>query len=203
MFLDGVPLTGIAFCYAPLLVTVLGFVLFAAMTDLDARRTYLRRALGGPQPRKPYAAMTPARDEILFTDGDVTVAPKISAAPVVSPQVASTAGKPQVAAPKGAVAEVKTSSKQASIPEADKLTLIEGVGPKTADALAASGITTFAQIASMDAAELERIVKEEHGVRIVGDAETWPKQAQYLVDGDVDGLQAYQSRLVGGREPEE
>jgi hypothetical protein len=50
------------------------------------------------------------------------------------------------------------------------------------------------------AADLLRVVKDA-GVRIVGDAATWAKQAQYLVNNDPDGLKAYQERLVGGREP--
>jgi predicted flap endonuclease-1-like 5' DNA nuclease len=191
MFLDGVPLNGLVFCYGSLLLTVGGFIVFAVLTDLDARRTYLRTSLNVPEPPKPYAAMTPARDEVLFVDGDAPMTAKVQPAPVV-------AKKP--AAPAAPAA-------QKAVPEAagepDKLTTIEGIGPKTAEALNASGITTFAQIASMDAAELERLVKEEHGVRIVGDAATWPKQAQYLVDGDTDGLKAYQDKLVGGREPED
>jgi len=38
-----ISLSGIALCYAPLVITILAFVGFAAMTDAEARRTYLRR----------------------------------------------------------------------------------------------------------------------------------------------------------------
>ncbi|MFP4322064.1 MAG: ATP synthase F1 subunit gamma [Anaerolineales bacterium] len=86
--------------------------------------------------------------------------------------------------------------------ESDDLTRIEGIGPKTADALIASGYRTFADIANAAPETLERVVKVEHGVQIVGDAATWPKQARYLVQGDESGLKTYQDRLVGGREPE-
>lgn len=84
--------------------------------------------------------------------------------------------------------------------EEDDLTLIEGIGEKVADALKTSGIKTFKQLAESAAAELERLVKEVHGVRMVGSAATWAKQAQYILDGDMDGLKAYQARLVSGRE---
>src|SRR6185436_2361933 len=83
----------------------------------------------------------------------------------------------------------------------DNLTLIEGIGPKTAAALEASGITTFAQIASTSPDDLYQIVVVEQGVALVGDPETWPKQAQFLVDGDINGFHAYKDYLVGGREP--
>jgi len=84
----------------------------------------------------------------------------------------------------------------------DDLTIIEGIGPKVKEALLAAGINTFKQIATAQAEDLVRIVKEEAGVRMVGDAATWAKQAQFIVDGDIPGLKAYQEKLVGGREPE-
>jgi large subunit ribosomal protein L17 len=85
----------------------------------------------------------------------------------------------------------------------DKLTRIEGIGAKVQQALYDSGVTTFAQLASMSGEDLTRLVKEEKKVSIVGDAGTWPKQAKLIVDGDTAGLKAYQDRLVGGREPGE
>lgn len=102
-----------------------------------------------------------------------------------------------------AVEPKATRAKKATKVEGDNLTAIEGIGPKTQAALYDSGITTYAQVASTSADELLRIVKEEHNVHLVGDASTWPKQAQFLVDGDAEGLKAYQDRLVGGREPGE
>lgn len=102
-----------------------------------------------------------------------------------------------------AVPKSRTTKGKASKGEGDNLTVIEGIGPKTQAALNQSGITTFAQIANMSADELYQIVKVESNVQIVGDAATWPKQAQFLVDGDAEGLRAYQDRLVGGREPTE
>jgi large subunit ribosomal protein L27 len=98
-------------------------------------------------------------------------------------------------------APAKPSRKPAS-GERDKLTAIEGIGPKVQEALYTGGITTFAQLAATSAEDLIRIVKVEGKVRIVGDAATWPKQAQFIVNGDQDGLKAYQDRLVSGREVE-
>ncbi|MBX3080087.1 MAG: 50S ribosomal protein L17 [Anaerolineae bacterium] len=85
----------------------------------------------------------------------------------------------------------------------DKLTRIEGIGPKVQQALYDAGITTFEQVANTSGEELTRIVKEEKKVNMVGDATTWPKQAKLIVDGDEAGLKEYQDRLVGGREPGE
>ncbi|GEM_PF-3561658 len=86
----------------------------------------------------------------------------------------------------------------------DDFTRLEGIGPKVREALVASGIMTFQQIAAMSADDLYRIVHDEQHVRIVGDAtKTWPKQAQFIVDGDLDGLKAYQDHLIGGREPQD
>jgi large subunit ribosomal protein L20 len=113
--------------------------------------------------------------------------------------------KASTPAPVQAEVEAPTEPKKArtkKAKEGDDLTVIEGIGPKAASALINAGITTFAQLAKMSGDDLTRIVKVEGGVRIVGDAKTWPKQAQFLVDGDEEGFKAYKDRLVGGREPE-
>lgn len=82
----------------------------------------------------------------------------------------------------------------------DDFTLIEGIGAKVAGALKAGGITSFKQLIETSAAELEHIVKELQGVRMVGDASTWGNQAQFIINGDMDGLKVYQAHLVSGRE---
>jgi len=99
-------------------------------------------------------------------------------------------------------APVKATRKKKG--EGDELTTIEGLGPKSAQALHAAGVTTFAQIASSTAEELEDIVKVKGGVRVLdGQTKTWPKQAQLLVDGDEAGFKKYTDHLVGGREPDD
>jgi hypothetical protein len=44
-----------------------------------------------------------------------------------------------------------------------------------------------------------RQIMQEQKVK-VAKPDTWPRQAQYIVDGDVAGLKAYQEALVGGVE---
>ena len=48
-----IELTGILLCYGPLALTIIGFVVFAARTDVDARRTYLRRLDLRPEDEAP------------------------------------------------------------------------------------------------------------------------------------------------------
>jgi large subunit ribosomal protein L20 len=116
------------------------------------------------------------------------------AAPVATAAVAA----PVAAAP----VQVKASRKKKS--DGDDLTVIEGLGPKSAQALIAAGVTTFAQIAALSAEALEDIVKVKGGVRVLdGQTKTWPKQAQFLVDGDEAGFKTYTDHLVGGREPDD
>ncbi len=80
----------------------------------------------------------------------------------------------------------------------DDLRIIEGIGPKTVEALKASGIKTFAAIANHTPEELERIVKVEHGVRIVGSTVTWRKQAMLAAAGDFSALQDVKTRIKSG-----
>jgi large subunit ribosomal protein L27 len=129
-------------------------------------------------------------------NGGVHAAPAAVAEAPIAPKAAPAPKKP--AEPK---AEKPAKAKAAASSEKDNLTRIEGIGPKVQAALNDAGVTTFAKLATLSADELTQIVKVDHNVRIVGDAATWPKQAQFLVDGDEEGLKAYQDRLVGGREP--
>jgi len=131
--------------------------------------------------------------------------PKAAPAPA-----APRAAKPQAAAPvaeaapadEATLAMPKATRKKKG--EGDELTRIEGLGPKSAQALNAAGVTTFVQIAGLSAEELEDIVKVKGGVRVIdGQTKTWPKQAQFLVDGDEDGFKKYTDHLVGGREPDD
>jgi predicted flap endonuclease-1-like 5' DNA nuclease len=92
--------------------------------------------------------------------------------------------------------EAAAPSPKAAEAAADDLTLLEGVGPKSAEALQAAGITTFAQVAKLSPAELEKAVKDRK-VRLVGSAEHWPHQAEIAATGDLTALEEYQRRLKG------
>lgn len=87
--------------------------------------------------------------------------------------------------------------------ERNDLTMIEGIGPKSQQALNSAGIYNFQQLAEMDPADMLRIVRDEHNVQIVGEATvTWAKQALFIVHGDMEGLRRYQEHLRAGRDPE-
>lgn len=119
-----------------------------------------------------------------------------------APSAAASSYTAPPAAPAAAAQPAPLAARAAAPPHADDLMLIEGIGPKSAEVLRKSGITTFAQLASMSADEITRIVKVEHKVQIVGDAGTWAKQARYLADGDREGFERYAKRLIAGREPD-
>lgn len=83
-------------------------------------------------------------------------------------------------------------------PEADDLRHIEGIGPKAAEALYSSGITTYAEIAKMSPEDLERIVKDEKGVRIVGSTSTWVRQAVLAAADEDAQLEELKARIKNG-----
>jgi predicted flap endonuclease-1-like 5' DNA nuclease len=79
----------------------------------------------------------------------------------------------------------------------DDLTLIEGIGPKSAAALAAGGVTTFAQVAALTPAALEALVKGQK-VRLVGSTASWPSQARLAAAGELTALEDLQRRIKSG-----
>ena len=102
-------------------------------------------------------------------------------------------------APLGLVPQVDApATLSADVTVTDDLTIVEGVGPKIQAALAGAGITTFAQLAEQEPAELERIVRAA-GVRMVGKARNWPEQARLLAEGRLEEGKALAARLKSGR----
>ena len=93
----------------------------------------------------------------------------------------------------------QTDSVQADTVQADDLTRIEGVGPKFSEALVEAGIATYADVAnSSEDAFVAALTAAD--LNNPASTSTWSKQAQFLVDGDEEGLKAYQDELEGGRE---
>ncbi len=86
-------------------------------------------------------------------------------------------------------------------PEPDDLKIIEGVGPKIATVLADAGISTFAQLAGTDPDKLEKIVRDDAGIKVANPT-SWPEQAALAASADWDGLEEMQKRLVAGRHPD-
>ena len=91
--------------------------------------------------------------------------------------------------------ETKTSKKTTS-KKGDDLTKIEGVGPKTAEALNNAGIKTFADLADSKVGDLRKILEEGNLSKY--DPKTWSKQARLARDEKWDELKKLQEELDGG-----
>ncbi len=118
------------------------------------------------------------------------------AAAAAAPAGVSAEGQPPTPEPAAAEAEAAIPVAEAGA-EPDDLTLIEGVGPKSAQALNASGVKTYRQMAAMTPEALEDAVKSQK-VRLVGSTETWPMQAELAAAGDFDALEKLKGRIHGG-----
>jgi large subunit ribosomal protein L21 len=82
--------------------------------------------------------------------------------------------------------------------EPDDLKKIEGIGPKIEGILHEAGILTYAQLAAADVSYLEKVVREDAGIRVAFPT-TWPEQAKLAADGLWDTLEKLQEDLKGGR----
>ena len=101
------------------------------------------------------------------------------------------------AAPKAEkVAEAKAPK---AAKKADDLKLIEGVGPKAAEALIEAGITTFSKLAKTSADAVKAILEASESKLSHLDPTTWAQQAQLAADGKMDELKKLQDELNGGK----
>ena len=103
----------------------------------------------------------------------------------------------EIADGKGGIAKADAPA-PAAAPAKDDLVIIEGIGPKIAQVLMANGITTFAQVASSDAAEMTAILKASGGRFGLANPASWAEQAALLRDGKMDEFKALTDALVGG-----
>jgi len=81
----------------------------------------------------------------------------------------------------------------------DDLTKVEGIGPKLAEILNASGINGFKTLAGTTPVQLRAVLDMAEGNFAAHDPSTWPQQAQMAADGKWDELQKWQDELDGGR----
>ncbi|MCB9124906.1 MAG: hypothetical protein M9936_28000 [Caldilinea sp.] len=129
-------------------------------------------------------------------------APAVEAPAAEAPKKAAK----KATAKKEAAAEpvVVEATRAAAVVEAiavtpDDLTVIEGIGPKIAELLAADGITTFAALAATPADRLKELLLAGGRRFAIADPATWSQQAALAASGDKAGLAALQASLKGGR----
>lgn len=77
----------------------------------------------------------------------------------------------------------------------EDLTKVYGLGDTLAEALQEAGVDTYAKLADLDLDRLREIVQADGTDQLSVNEETWAKQARFLADGDLDGLDAYVEEL--------
>ncbi|MBU1074357.1 50S ribosomal protein L17 [bacterium] len=110
--------------------------------------------------------------------------------------------------PKAKPAEPKPAKRAKAAPAkkipaetgADDLTKIEGIGPKFAEAFAAVGVSTYADLAAKSVDELKELLaaSADYASLTGRVGETWPAQAEMAARGKWDELKAWQDELDGG-----
>ncbi len=81
----------------------------------------------------------------------------------------------------------------------DDLRRIDGIGPKTAELLAAAGIRSFRELAAVDSDRLRELLDGAGSRFRLADPDSWPQQAALAARGDWEGLANLQRELKGGR----
>jgi small subunit ribosomal protein S20 len=106
---------------------------------------------------------------------------------------------PKLVKAKKAPTPKATAPKKATASKGDKLTTVEGIGPKIETLLNEEGISTFADLADAKIETLTAVL-EKAGPRFkMHKPNTWPQQAALARDGKMDELKALQDELNGGK----
>ena len=126
--------------------------------------------------------------EGITATGAKKAAPKAEAKPAAAPKAEKIVDAP--------VAETKAPKAKKG---GDDLTIIEGIGPKAAEALVAGGIDTFVKLAATAAADVKAILDASTNKVQHLDPTTWAQQSQLAADGKMDELKKLQDELNGGK----
>jgi large subunit ribosomal protein L21 len=97
------------------------------------------------------------------------------------------------------VVEEKAPKAPKAAKTGDDLVIIEGIGPKAAEALVAAGMDTFAKLAAASAEDVKAILDASTSKVQHLDPTTWAQQAQLAADGKMDELKKLQDELNGGK----
>jgi len=147
----------------------------AEKAELEARIATLESQLATPLPRAVATEVPPVEEQPAPT-------PKADAAPATGTKIKLPSG-----------ATIKQ----------DDLKMVEGIGPKIEGLLHAAGIKTWRQLAEAPVEKVQKILDDAGPRYRMHQPTTWAKQALLAAEGKWDELEAYQDRLIGGREPEE
>ena len=98
--------------------------------------------------------------------------------------------EPAVATPRKAKQPVR---------QPDNLKRVEGIGPKIAEVLRSSGITTFDKLAAMTPDQIKKVLTAAGDRFSFQDPTTWPAQADLAAKGKWDELKKWQEELKGGK----
>lgn len=147
------------------------------------------------------------KQKVSFTDApkDVAMAPRAEAKPIVQPAAPPAPTVPAPGEGHGVGSEVSAAiedvvdqfvgidaheSGQAFKSKAgDDLTRLKGLGPKAATTLTAIGVTTFAQMAAWNDADIDAIDAQLGAFKGRIRRDRWVEQAQFLAKGDVAGFE--------------
>lgn len=102
------------------------------------------------------------------------------------------AAAPVAVAPKAKIAKAQP-------PQPDNLKRVEGIGPKIAEVLKASGIDSFAKLAAMTPDQIKDLLNAAGDRFSFQDPTTWPAQAELAAQGEWDKLKKWQDELKGGK----
>ncbi|MGA9238204.1 30S ribosomal protein S2 [Robiginitalea sp.] len=80
------------------------------------------------------------------------------------------------------------------------LTIIEGIGPKTAEALLNAGMNSFEILSGADPERIKEVLTEASSRLSHLDPGSWPKQAKMVAEGKLEELKEWQENVKGGVE---
>ncbi len=142
------------------------------------------------------ALVAPAVDDLggeeTVTDYEIEVAADTEATPAEEPTAPPEAAPGAEPAPAPEAPLPPPASDEAAV-KPDDLTQLAGIGPKSAEALNATGISTYSALAATSEPAVREALYAAH-ILAPSNVATWAMQANYAAKGDWQGLAKYNQR---------
>ncbi|MBK9106957.1 MAG: 30S ribosomal protein S1 [Saprospiraceae bacterium] len=156
----------------------------------------LKEQLREVQP-KPQAFVPPA--EVIETHAVVEAPVVVETVPVTETIEVKASEITEEVSPIEETVESVKPAKKAKAAKGDDLKIIEGIGPKIAELLAADGIDSFQSLANASQEQLHAVLEKGGSRYKMHDPGTWAQQAALAAAEDWDALKALQDSLKGGK----
>ncbi len=175
--------------------------MYVSVVPFDVVEETIAKPAPKKKAEKPAAPVV--EEAPVAAEAPVVEEPKKEKAPAKAEKKEEAPKKEKKAPAKKKAAAAKIELPSGKKIKKDDLKMVEGIGPKIEGLLQEGGINTWEELANAPEEKVQAILDAAGPRYRMHNPKTWAKQAKMAHEEKWEELEAFQDRLIGGREPED